>query len=212
MKKDLGLPEQPAVPRVVTAEPLAHVAEDSRAHLLREHLEAVGQWAAMLAPREDLRAPALATGRWHDLGKYTRDFQIRIRKENGFEAHLEKEGALERDHSTAGALWALSRDPRLLPLALAIAGHHAGLPDLAAFKARLGREGKQALLADARLAVMSQPCWTAHSASSRARCCGSSRSGWSFGRGCSSRSYATRTSWTRKPSSMRAGARSARYR
>ncbi|QDF03650.1 CRISPR-associated endonuclease Cas3'' [Myxococcus xanthus] len=117
---------------------------------MREHLEAVGQWAARLAPREDLRAPALATGRWHDLGKYTRDFQIRIRKENGFEAHLEKEGALERDHSTAGALWALSRDRRLLPLALAIAGHHAGLPDLPKFKERVGRDEKQALLADAR--------------------------------------------------------------
>ncbi|WP_237078195.1 CRISPR-associated endonuclease Cas3'' [Myxococcus xanthus] len=126
------------------------MTEDCRPHLLREHLEAVGQWAARLAPREDLRAPALATGRWHDLGKYTRDFQIRIRKENGFEAHLEKEGALERDHSTAGALWALSRDRRLLPLALAITGHHAGLPDLPKFKERVGRDEKQALLADAR--------------------------------------------------------------
>ncbi|ABF89301.1 CRISPR-associated helicase Cas3 [Myxococcus xanthus DK 1622] len=150
MKKDLGLPEQPAVPRVVTAEPLAHVAEDGRAHLLREHLEAVGQWAAMLAPREDLRAPALVTGRWHDLGKYTRDFQIRIRKENGFEAHLEKEGALERDHSTAGALWSLSRDRHLMPLAFAIAGHHSGLPDASNLRNRVGRTEKQALLSDAR--------------------------------------------------------------
>ncbi|AKQ70611.1 CRISPR-associated helicase Cas3 [Myxococcus hansupus] len=129
---------------------MAHVTEDCRPHLLREHLEAVGQWAARLAPREDLRAPALAAGRWHDLGKYTQDFQFRIRKENGFEAHLEKEGALERDHSTAGALWALSQDRRLLPLALAIAGHHAGLPDLPKFKERVGRDEKQALLADAR--------------------------------------------------------------
>ncbi|NVJ16384.1 CRISPR-associated endonuclease Cas3'' [Myxococcus sp. AM010] len=150
MTKDLGCQEPSAVPRGITAEPLAHVAEDGRPHLLREHLEAVGQWAARLAPREDLRAPALATGRWHDLGKYTQDFWYRIRAENRFEAHLEKEGALERDHSTAGALWALRRDPRLLPLALAIAGHHAGLPDLAAFRARLGRKEKQALLADAR--------------------------------------------------------------
>ncbi|WP_426755632.1 CRISPR-associated endonuclease Cas3'' [Myxococcus sp. Y35] len=150
MTKGPERPGEPSRPRVVTDEPLAHVTEDDRPHLLREHLEAVGQWAASLAPREDLRAPALATGRWHDLGKYTRDFQIRIRKENGFEAHLEKEGALERDHSTAGALWALGRDRRLLPLALAIAGHHAGLPDLAQFKERLGRKEKQALLADAR--------------------------------------------------------------
>lgn len=61
-------------PRVVTAEPLAHIAQDGRAHLLREHLEAVGRLAERLSPREDLRAPALAAGFWHDLGKYTRDF------------------------------------------------------------------------------------------------------------------------------------------
>jgi len=134
--------------RAVTPEPLAHVMEDMRAHLLRDHLEAVGQWAATLAPCESLRAPLRAAGRWHDLGKYTRDFQYRIRAENGFEAHLEKDGALERDHSTPGALWALRRDARLLPLALAIAGHHAGLPDLAKFKERIGRKEKRALLED----------------------------------------------------------------
>lgn len=150
MKKDLSCDEVPSAPRVLTAEPLAHVAEDGRPHLLREHLEAVGQWAARLAPREDLRAPALATGRWHDLGKYTHDFWFRIRAENGFEAHLERQGPLQRDHSTAGALWALHRSPRLLPLAMAIAGHHGGLPDLTEFKARVKREEKQRLLADAR--------------------------------------------------------------
>ncbi|WP_238539971.1 CRISPR-associated endonuclease Cas3'' [Corallococcus macrosporus] len=126
------------------------MTEAGRPHLLREHLEAVGQWGARLAPREDLRAPSLAAGRWHDLGKYTRDFWFRIRAENQFEAHLEKEGAPERDHSTAGALWALTRDSRLLPLALAIAGHHAGLPDRPKFKERVGRMEKHALLEDAR--------------------------------------------------------------
>jgi CRISPR-associated endonuclease/helicase Cas3 len=125
------------------------VTEDGRVHLLRDHLEAVGQWASRLVPREDLRVPALAAGVWHDLGKYTRDFQYRIRFENGFAAHLEKEGGLERDHSTAGALWALRKDSRLLPIALAIAGHHGGLPDLAKFKERVGRKEKAALLEDA---------------------------------------------------------------
>jgi CRISPR-associated endonuclease/helicase Cas3 len=139
----------PSLVRTVTSEPLAHVTEDMRPHLLRDHLESVGEWAASLAPREDLRAPLRTAGRWHDLGKYTRDFQYRIRFENGFEVHLEKDGALERDHSTPGALWALRRDTRLLPLALAIAGHHAGLPDLAKFKERIGRKEKHALLEDA---------------------------------------------------------------
>jgi len=150
MKKALERPESSSAPRVLTAEALAHVTEDGRPHLLREHLEAVGMRAATLAPQEDLRAPALLTGLWHDLGKYGHDFQFRIRRENGFEAHLEREGALQRDHSTAGAIWAMRRDPRLLPLAMAIAGHHGGLPDWAKLKERLRRDDKLALLADAR--------------------------------------------------------------
>ncbi|MCP3139989.1 CRISPR-associated endonuclease Cas3'' [Pyxidicoccus xibeiensis] len=125
------------------------MTHEGRGHLLRDHLEAVGRLAAILAPRKDLCAPLLAAGQWHDLGKYIRDFQYRIRTENGFEAHLEKEGALERDHSTAGALWALRQDSRLLPVALAIAGHHAGMPDLAKFKERVGKKEKAALLQDA---------------------------------------------------------------
>ncbi|XXF79368.1 CRISPR-associated endonuclease Cas3'' [Myxococcaceae bacterium GXIMD 01537] len=136
--------------RAVTAEPLAHITQDGRVHLLREHLEAVGRLAAKLAPREDLRAPALAAGFWHDLGKYTQDFWYRIRAENGFEAHLEKDGAPERDHATAGALWALKQDARLgIPLAMAIAGHHGGLSNWAKFKERVSKEEKQALLKDA---------------------------------------------------------------
>lgn len=154
MRKDTGatsvLPgDAHTAPRVLTEEPLAHVTEDGRVHLLREHLEAVGQWAARLAPRADLRVPALATGMWHDLGKYARGFQNRIRTENGFAAHLEQDGAQERDHSTAGALWAVQKDSGLLPLALAIAGHHGGLPDLAKLKERLRKPEKAALLKDA---------------------------------------------------------------
>ncbi|MBJ6763512.1 CRISPR-associated endonuclease Cas3'' [Myxococcaceae bacterium JPH2] len=127
-------------------EPLAHATRDGRFHSLWEHLEAVGKLAASLAPRPDLAGAARAAGLWHDLGKYLRDFQFRIRSENGFEAHLEKEGELERDHSTAGGLWALRRDARWLPLALAILGHHSGLSDLAKFKARISNPEKKALL------------------------------------------------------------------
>ncbi|WP_342377076.1 CRISPR-associated endonuclease Cas3'' [Myxococcus stipitatus] len=120
-----------------------------RPHLLKEHLEAVGRLAAGFAPREDMKVPALATGRWHDLGKYRRHFQNRIREENGFEAHLEPDHGGDRDHSTAGALWALREDLRLLPLAMAIAGHHCGLSDQEKFKERVRRPEKTAQLQDA---------------------------------------------------------------
>ncbi|NTX51786.1 CRISPR-associated endonuclease Cas3'' [Myxococcus sp. CA039A] len=137
-------------PRVMTAEPLAHVTETMRPHLLRDHLEAVGSLAEEFAPREDMKVPALATGRWHDLGKYRRHFQFRIRKENGFEAHLEDvDASTDRDHATAGALWALGVDRGLLPVAMAIAGHHGGLSDLEKFKERVGRPEKKALLQEA---------------------------------------------------------------
>ncbi|WXH30130.1 hypothetical protein WA016_04100 [Myxococcus stipitatus] len=120
-----------------------------RPHLLREHLEAVGSLAAEFAPREDMKVPALATGRWHDLGKYRGHFQYRIRTENGFEAHLEPEGGGDKDHSTAGALWALRAEAALFPVAMAIAGHHGGLSDMEKFKERVQRPGKKALLEEA---------------------------------------------------------------
>lgn len=61
---------------------------------------------------------ALAAGRLHDLGKYTRKFQARL------------QGARTRvDHSTAGAQVAIERYPGPLGkiIAFCVAGHHAGL-------------------------------------------------------------------------------------
>lgn len=135
--------------RTVTPEPLAHVTETGRPHLLREHLEAVGSLAAEFAPRKDMKVPALATGRWHDLGKYRGHFQYRIRAENGFEAHLEPKGGEAKDHSTAGALWALRADAALFPVAMAIAGHHGGLLNMENFKDRVQRPDKKVLLQEA---------------------------------------------------------------
>ncbi|SEU37742.1 CRISPR-associated helicase, Cas3 family [Myxococcus fulvus] len=130
----------------LTEEPLAHVTRDGRAHLLYEHLTEVGRLAALFAAREDMRLFCELAGRWHDLGKYRLHFQKRIRKENGFEFHLEVEGSTERDHSTAGSLWALRMDQRLWPVAMAIVGHHGGLRDSEDFGDRVGRPEKRKLL------------------------------------------------------------------
>lgn len=69
-------------------------------------------------------------GLWHDLGKYSAEFQAYLRSANGLEAHLESAPG-RVDHSTAGAQHAASRFAGTIGrlLAYCIAGHHSGLPD-----------------------------------------------------------------------------------
>jgi CRISPR-associated endonuclease/helicase Cas3 len=112
------------------ADALAHLSEDGRPHLLRDHLAAVGELAASFASRFGSAEWARLAGRWHDLGKYSAAFQARIRTANGFEAHIEGADSTERDHSSAGAVHALEKlGKAAAPLAFVIAGHHAGLSD-----------------------------------------------------------------------------------
>ena len=116
-------------------EPLAHIREKDTVwmeHRLLDHLRAVaflsGEFASGFAGREW----AFLAGLWHDLGKYSAEFQSYIRTASGYErqeAHLENaKGRV--DHSTAGALLAVERFGLYgRVLAYLIAGHHAGLPD-----------------------------------------------------------------------------------
>ena len=67
-------------------------------------------------------------GLWHDLGKYSAEFQQRICAAGGEDAHIENPGKV--DHSSAGAQYAarnLAHAGKVL--AYVIAGHHGGLPD-----------------------------------------------------------------------------------
>lgn len=85
--------------------------------LLPDHLRNVGELAAAAASAFGGAALAEIAGRLHDLGKYTAEFQARLRG-----------GATRVDHSTWGARIAVERFGvwgRLL--AYGIAGHHAGL-------------------------------------------------------------------------------------
>lgn len=116
---------------------LAHVRQDSAGgwheHLLDEHLRGVARIAADFAADFDSRDWASIAGLWHDLGKYSSEFQRYIKLVSGYnlEAHIEIEGAPSRvDHSTAGAIHAVRQfDKHGRILAYLIAGHHAGLPD-----------------------------------------------------------------------------------
>lgn len=138
--------------QAINYEPIAHVTKDlQRTHTLEAHLKDVARLASQFAAGFNGTAHAELAGRWHDLGKYSGDFQRMIRAETGYEAHIEIETeGNARDHSTAGAVKAAAlasetRDLTLMSVAFAIAGHHAGLANLDDLKKRLAE--KKAMLA-----------------------------------------------------------------
>ncbi len=112
-------------------EPIAHVSEDGHVHSLRKHLEETAKLAAQFAAEFGCGEWGYLAGVWHDLGKYSEDFQKKIRAvaDGGPEANAHV------DHSTAGAIYAAQQfnSPNKLPfgniIAYLSAGHHAGLPD-----------------------------------------------------------------------------------
>jgi CRISPR-associated endonuclease/helicase Cas3 len=114
----------------VIAPPFAHLTPEGRQHALRDHLEGVANLAARFAQAFGSDRWGYLAGLWHDLGKYAADFQAYIRSANGFEAHIETTPG-KVDHSSAGAIHAIRQlGWGAKPLALVIAGHHAGLADL----------------------------------------------------------------------------------
>ncbi len=113
---------------------LAHVRQDDETfipHDLNEHLRGVGQRAEEYARNFGSGDWAHVAGLWHDLGKYSAEFQRRIKSLSGYDPDAHLEGPVGRvDHSTAGAQHAVEQFGVLgRILAYIIAGHHAGLPD-----------------------------------------------------------------------------------
>lgn len=97
----------------------AHITDDGKIQTNKEHLEGTALLACSFAERFGSGEIGYFCGILHDIGKYSQQFQKRIRGAN-----------LQVDHSTAGAIesnnilknigWILS---------YCIAGHHAGLPN-----------------------------------------------------------------------------------
>lgn len=113
---------------------LAHVRQDGEVfipHDLDEHLRGVGQRAEECAGDFGGGDWAKVAGLWHDLGKYSAEFQRRIKSVSGYDPEAHLEGPVGRvDHSTAGAQHAVAQfELHGRILAYLIAGHHAGLPD-----------------------------------------------------------------------------------
>lgn len=112
--------------------PIAHAIQDPdwRIHKLDEHLQDVASIASGFVAGQPWAKWVELAGRWHDLGKYSNEFQERIRIGTNYDVdcHLEGKTAQRVDHSTAGAQHAVNVfDLFGWPLAYAIAGHHGGL-------------------------------------------------------------------------------------
>jgi CRISPR-associated endonuclease/helicase Cas3 len=109
---------QPAGEEVFYAHSLPNEPRE-RWHRLEDHLRGTAALARSFADQFGAGRWAQIAGIWHDIGKYSQEFQRRL------------DGDLHKvDHSTAGAQWAdrtFKQAGRLI--AYAIAGHHGGLPD-----------------------------------------------------------------------------------
>ena len=108
--------------------PIAHTTDTGRTHALKQHLIDTAQSAGAFAEAFGFRESGEIAGLWHDLGKYSKAFQDKLKAAAGEESHLEAGTSV--NHSSAGALLAIKRfEKKGRLLAYIIAGHHAGLPD-----------------------------------------------------------------------------------
>lgn len=89
-------------------------------HRLEGHLRAAADLAEQFASTFASGDWARLAGLWHDLGKYREEFQTYL-----------EQGGERLDHAVVGSLLAQQKHGQMgMPLALAIAGHHGGLPNL----------------------------------------------------------------------------------
>lgn len=97
---------------------------------MQEHLDATRVLAGAFAAKFGLRETVETLARFHDLGKFSEEFQHYLRQSVGDSEETFARRAHGPDHSTAGAKFISEKLPRLgILLAYAIAGHHAGLPN-----------------------------------------------------------------------------------
>ena len=78
---------------------IAHVRQNPSgawiAHSLEDHLQSVAKLAKKFAEKFNAASWAELAGLWHDLGKYSREFQNMIRSASGLDAHIEIQFGLD---------------------------------------------------------------------------------------------------------------------
>ena len=97
---------------------IAHL-DGEREQTVKEHLEGTARLSAEFAKKFGKEEWGYCCGYLHDIGKYSVEFQHKIR-ENGNE---------RIDHSTAGAKVCMETGGIYPVMSYCIAGHHAGLPN-----------------------------------------------------------------------------------
>ncbi len=88
---------------------------------LEVHLKNVAERASSYTSTFGSKNWGYISGLWHDLGKFSKEFQKKLKGET----------TLSVDHSTAGAQYAVKQYGKQYGkiIAYAIAGHHSGIPD-----------------------------------------------------------------------------------
>ncbi len=108
----------------------AHIREsDKEKQSLEDHLKGVAELAGKFAEIFNAKDWAYIAGLWHDVGKYSSEFQKRLIASCDNNENSESIPG-KVDHSTAGAQHScanLNQPGKII--AYAIAGHHTGLPD-----------------------------------------------------------------------------------
>lgn len=96
---------------------------------LKVHLQEVSALAGDFASAFDAADWGRLAGYWHDLGKYSEEFQNYLKEVSEHDCHrAELRGSV--DHSSAGAQWSIEKHKQLgMLLSHIIAGHHSGLLD-----------------------------------------------------------------------------------
>jgi len=94
---------------------------------LLNHLKGTAELSAKFASVFNNQEWGKLLGLWHDLGKYSKDFQEYIKVNSGYEE--DDQLRPKTDHTSAAAILAKETYPILFwqPIAYSIAGHHAGL-------------------------------------------------------------------------------------
>lgn len=107
---------------------IAHIKKDDNGYQIQtidEHINGTATLASTFAVKFQNAQWGHLLGLWHDLGKYSDEFQDYIKVNSGYQ-NGDKIG--KTDHSSAGAILAKELLPQMWPpLAYCIAGHHAGL-------------------------------------------------------------------------------------
>lgn len=94
---------------------LAHIAQDGRTQSVAAHLEGTALRCQAFAAEFGAASHGYLTGKAHDIGKTSLEFQERLR------------GGKKVDHATAGAFECVRLED--VYAAVCVMGHHSGLPD-----------------------------------------------------------------------------------